>query len=402
MAILLVVVGAMVIGLLAGLVRIGYGLPAARRRAGRPPRTHPGRRRPGHAHRARACRGHDGGDRAALDPAYLAPIAGAARAPLACSSSRATPLTQLLLALGAAGLLAVNLAMVRTHPTLDVGVMAIGAAFLLVADMAWLTGRPIPLARALVDGLPGADHRGRATRARAGPSAQPRRRGGRSASSSAATSGLRPLIAFDADLGIRLSGLAMLGLAAWLLRYDIAWLTIHRPGLPRFVAICLLAGYGWLVVGGLLGARQRHAVGRADLRRPPARDPARLRLQHDLRTRAHHLPGHPGSAHRLPPGRLRPARAAPGLGGGARSPATSRSTHSCGCWAGCWASSPSRSTRSRSWPWSSLPGVHPAVPGPAACACALLRRIRGMSPEMGTQSTDGRSIPPSRTNEKGV
>ena len=64
--------------------------------------------------------------------------------------------------------------------------------------------------------------------------------------------GAELLIAFDADLGIRLSGLAMLALAAWLLRYDIAWLTIHRPGLPRFVAICLLAGYGWLIVGGAL------------------------------------------------------------------------------------------------------------------------------------------------------
>jgi hypothetical protein len=41
-------------------------------------------------------------------------------------------------------------------------------------------------------------------------------------------------------------------LAAWLLRFDIAWLTIRRPGLPRFVAICLLCGYVWLMAGGLV------------------------------------------------------------------------------------------------------------------------------------------------------
>ncbi len=60
------------------------------------------------------------------------------------------------------------------------------------------------------------------------------------------------VIAVDADAGIRLTGATLLALAAWLLRFDVAWLTIHKPGLPRFAAICLLAGYGWLVIGGVL------------------------------------------------------------------------------------------------------------------------------------------------------
>jgi len=50
----------------------------------------------------------------------------------------------------------------------------------------------------------------------------------------------------DATFGL---GLAALGL--WLLRYDIARQTLHAGGLPRFMAICLLCGYGWLVLAGM-------------------------------------------------------------------------------------------------------------------------------------------------------
>lgn len=48
-------------------------------------------------------------------------------------------------------------------------------------------------------------------------------------------------------------GLGLLGLAIWLLRYDIARQTVRQRGLTRFVAVCLLSGYAWLAVGGLLG-----------------------------------------------------------------------------------------------------------------------------------------------------
>ena len=54
-------------------------------------------------------------------------------------------MTQVLLLACAAGLLAVNVGMLRMRPTLDVLVMAIGAAFLVLANAAWLTGRPVPL-----------------------------------------------------------------------------------------------------------------------------------------------------------------------------------------------------------------------------------------------------------------
>jgi hypothetical protein len=54
----------------------------------------------------------------------------------------------------------------------------------------------------------------------------------------------------DGDSGARLAGLGALALAGWLLHYDIARFTIRQTGLPRFIAACLLLGYGWLGAGG--------------------------------------------------------------------------------------------------------------------------------------------------------
>ncbi len=54
------------------------------------------------------------------------------------------------------------------------------------------------------------------------------------------------------EVGVRLEGIGLGALGIWLLRYDVARRTVRQTGLPRFVASCLLAGYGWLVVGGLL------------------------------------------------------------------------------------------------------------------------------------------------------
>ncbi len=51
-----------------------------------------------------------------------------------------------------------------------------------------------------------------------------------------------------------LSGVAMLALAAWLVRQDLARKTIRARGLTRYIAACLLAGYAWLAVSGVLVA----------------------------------------------------------------------------------------------------------------------------------------------------
>ncbi len=51
-------------------------------------------------------------------------------------------------------------------------------------------------------------------------------------------------------LGLRLIGAALLLIALWLLRYDIAQRTIRQRGITRFIAVCLIGGYVWLLAGG--------------------------------------------------------------------------------------------------------------------------------------------------------
>jgi hypothetical protein len=58
---------------------------------------------------------------------------------------------------------------------------------------------------------------------------------------------------WQGSLGLMIFAAGLLALALWLLRFDIAWRNARRDGLPRFIAICLLAGYVWLVFAGLLG-----------------------------------------------------------------------------------------------------------------------------------------------------
>ena len=54
------------------------------------------------------------------------------------------------------------------------------------------------------------------------------------------------------DIGVRLVGAGMVGLALWLGRHDIARRTVRQAGVTRFIAVCLLSGYVWLGLSGLL------------------------------------------------------------------------------------------------------------------------------------------------------
>ncbi|KWT96808.1 hypothetical protein [Variovorax sp. WDL1] len=61
-------------------------------------------------------------------------------------------------------------------------------------------------------------------------------------------------------------GTALVLLAAWLARFDVARRTVFTHGLSRYMAICLLGGYAWLAVAGVawaamaLGAPTRDAA----------------------------------------------------------------------------------------------------------------------------------------------
>lgn len=66
------------------------------------------------------------------------------------------------------------------------------------------------------------------------------------------------LVAFSIGISSAASvlGMMMVALSVWLFRFDIARRTVRIAGLPRFVAACLLSGYVWLLVSGLLLSAQ--------------------------------------------------------------------------------------------------------------------------------------------------
>ncbi|MFB6278171.1 MAG: hypothetical protein ABEK75_01570 [Salinibacter sp.] len=52
------------------------------------------------------------------------------------------------------------------------------------------------------------------------------------------------------NLGFRAMGAGLAAVALWLGVYDMARRTVRAEGLTRFIAVCLIAGYVWLFVGG--------------------------------------------------------------------------------------------------------------------------------------------------------
>jgi len=53
-------------------------------------------------------------------------------------------------------------------------------------------------------------------------------------------------------VGLRTIGIGLTALAAWLARFDIARRSLSMSGLSRFMGVCLLGGYAWLGLGGVL------------------------------------------------------------------------------------------------------------------------------------------------------
>ena len=54
--------------------------------------------------------------------------------------------------------------------------------------------------------------------------------------------------------GVRVLGLGLIALTAWLARHDVARRTVRQRGVTRFMAVCLLGGYAWLGAGGAIAA----------------------------------------------------------------------------------------------------------------------------------------------------
>jgi hypothetical protein len=58
---------------------------------------------------------------------------------------------------------------------------------------------------------------------------------------------------FSLAIGARIFAAGLLAFSLWLLRYDVARVTLRSTGLPRYIAIALLAGYVWLAASGFFG-----------------------------------------------------------------------------------------------------------------------------------------------------
>lgn len=160
----------------------------------------------------------------------------------------------LLITLGSLGLVAIFGLIVRRQPALFTFTMALGALLWLVGNGLWLAGRPVHRVVLWWAGFLVLTIVGERLELSRLLRLSQRSRAFFLLALGLFVTGL-VVTGVDLGLGTRWSGAGMLALAAWLLRYDIARRTLHQPGLPRFIAVCLLSGYVWLGVSGALALR---------------------------------------------------------------------------------------------------------------------------------------------------
>jgi hypothetical protein len=54
------------------------------------------------------------------------------------------------------------------------------------------------------------------------------------------------------EIAMRIAGSGQVLIGLWLLRFDVAGRSVRQTGLTRYIAVCLLVGYVWLALGGIL------------------------------------------------------------------------------------------------------------------------------------------------------
>lgn len=239
----------LLLGLWAGLIRIGWPLPALSVRL---PAAHGPLMVTGFLgtlislERAVALSHY----RRGRGWAFLAPMA-AGLSVAALVFGLPTPVVQVAGVAGAAGLVIIFIDIYRLQPIAPHAVMGAGALCWLAGNVLWLTGRPIHQATPwwmafLVLTIAGE----RLELSRVRPPGLTAARLFYLLVAAALVALALSAVAFD--VGMRLLGGAFAAMAFWLLRYDLARHTARRQGLPRYIAYCLLLGYGWLAIGGLM------------------------------------------------------------------------------------------------------------------------------------------------------
>jgi len=156
-----------------------------------------------------------------------------------------------LFALGGLGLVAIFAGILRMQATLFNAIMGLGALAYFNANLALFAGRPIASAVPLWSAFLVLTIAGE--RLELNRFLRPRK-------GAAALFGIGTAVlvagaiasVFDAVLADRLLGFSFFILGAWLVTNDIARRTVRMEGVTRYTAVCLLSGYAWLVVSGLL------------------------------------------------------------------------------------------------------------------------------------------------------
>ena len=179
---------------------------------------------------------------------YLAPLA-AGFGGVSLIAGLPVGIGAVLLAVGGAVFVAMYVAFDRIERSLHTSVQAFGALAWLVAALLLVAGRSVGavvpwLAAFLVLTITGE----RLELSRLARLSDRARRAFIGATAVFSAGVVATLIAPDA--GMRLAGAGLLVLAAWLARNDVARRTVRTPGVTRFVALSLLAGYVWLAVAG--------------------------------------------------------------------------------------------------------------------------------------------------------
>ena len=205
----------------------------------------------------------------------------------------------ILLTLGSLWLVIIFIAVLRESVTSYTFVMALGALALLIGNLLWLFGWPVYMlvlwwAGFLILTIAG-------ERLELGRLVQ-------LSKLNQALFGLAVIVylaglivaSITFDLGVRIASIGTIGLGLWLLRYDIARRTVKMAGLTRFIAVCLLSGYVWLLVSGALGLIYGGIPAGPILRCYPARRFLGFCLCDDLWARPDHLPGCSGAGHSVP------------------------------------------------------------------------------------------------------
>jgi len=161
---------------------------------------------------------------------------------------------RLLLCAASVVLVVVYVVVHRIQPALHLKVMAAGAVCWYVATLLWLTGWSLPRLAPWIAGFLVLTIIGE--RLELARVAFLTRSSVRQFLSGAVTFGaglaLSTTAATTGTTGVRLAGAGMIALAVWGFVHDVARRTVKIPGVTRFMAVCLLAGYVWLFIGGAI------------------------------------------------------------------------------------------------------------------------------------------------------